>query len=204
MTGCPDHHCFSRPCQMTTDSKTLVLEVCLFFPAASPALIGILPRLQDFAFLVSLDISHTNITMGKQQTKHTIYPNLTFFPFTVYLIKTKPNQKSLKRTSSTWRILSASYKATTVMTEAAVRNWNQVTKGCKILLPVNLSYTSFATLLQHTKSKQDACVLQAFYSRQVVTNYTKPALISNPFCQLGLYYCWFWSKAVILRVFKGR
>lgn len=204
MTGCPDHHCLSRPCQMTTDSKTLVLEVCLFFPAASPALIGILPRLQDFAFLVSLDISHTNITMGKRQPKHTIYPNLTFFPFTVYLIKTKPNQKGLKRTSSTWRILSASYKATTVMTEAAVRNWKQVTKGCKIFLPVNLSYTPFATLLQRTKSKQDACVLQAFYSRQVVTNYTKPALISNPFCQLGLYYRWFWSKAVILRVFKGR
>lgn len=189
---------------MTTDSKTSVLEACLFFSAASPALIGILPRLQEFAFLVSLDISHTNITMVKQRSKHTIYSNLTFFPFTVYLIKTKPNQKCLKRTSSTWRILSANDKPTTVMTEEAVRNWNQVTKGCKIFLPVNLSFTSFAALLQRTKSKQDACVLHAFYSSQVVTNYTKPPLIPNPFCQLGLYYCWFWSKAVILRVFKGR
>lgn len=88
------------------------------------------------------------------------------------------------------------------MTEKAVRNWNQVTKSCKIFLPVNLSYTSLATLLQRSKSKQDACVLHAFYSSQVVTNYTKPPLIWNPFCQLGLYYCWFWSKAVILRVSK--
>lgn len=55
---------------------------------------------------------------------------------------------------------------------------NQVARGCRIL-PSNLHYTSFTTLLQNTKSKQDACVSQAFYRRQVGINYMKPSFTSN-------------------------
>lgn len=68
-----------------------------------------------------------------------------------------------------------------------VETANRVARGGRIL-PSNLHYASLTTLLQNTKSKEDACISQAFYSRQVGINYTKPSFTSNSFCQLGSRY----------------
>lgn len=189
MKSCKCHNCLSKPCQMTLDPKTLVLEAWLLSLVTSP---GLIEDTTSSRLCFSHVLTHQSCQYCYGQATIKAH-NKSQFNFSCPHCASK---KKLQTASWAWRGTLLPPKESSQQI-----TWLQLSQQ-KQLLPTEIRLQEVARsshLMSATHHLQLYCNIEnqtrfgicftSLYSRQVVINYTKPSFISHPFCQLGLYCC---------------